>query len=868
MKKLTKRLLSLALTGAMCLSMTACGDKTSETTTGTGTGSTGSSATLLAQDLGYGYTSEYKDLDVDLSWINSNVSTAQGKLYIFGDYYDDAAGTSGTRLYAIDPDTGVSTEVPLPELTNTDTTSEYVQSISVCQDGSGYWMVSERYTWSDNITYYDDTDWDSEESAADDLTADTEEEAAAVAEETAAGDLAYHAVLLSDEAPVEDAEDVAEALEEDLGEAADEELSEDEIANYDDQVMPISDDDYQEPEDVYLATKCDMSGNVLQEIDLTEATQELDYFYPQYMAQNAAGDLIIASDSYILCMGADGSQKGTISLTNKWVQSMAATGDGTVVIDYYDSDSGELAVCTLEDGDFSSPMELTDVSETSSLSLYPGDGNTLLVSDGTYLYSVDAATGAATKLLSWLDSDINGSNLTGVVASGEDRVLVLTNKWNTRSGEQTYELGILTKTPADQLPVRTILTLGAVYLGDTLQDAVIDFNRKSDTYRITLVDYSSYNTDDDYQAGYKQLDLDVISGNCPDIISLESGSAEKYISKGVLADLSAMIEQDDSISMDDLLSGPLQAYTKDGKLYGMPQSFSLYTLIASKTLVGDRTSWTMEEMGDVIDSLDEDTQVMSYWTNGNFLTEMTYMNQDHFVDYGTASCSFDSDEFQRLLEVSKKLPTEDELYGDDTEVSVWTDEWQEIQNGNTLMTQDYVSYTTAVKELYGLYTEENGFVNIGFPTASGNGAMLGVSGGMAISAKSQNQEGAWEFIKTMLSDDIQSDGWGFPVTVSAFDEMMAETMEQPYYMDGDEKVYYDDTSYIGDTEYSLDPLTQEQLDEFKEYINGATISGNYDSDIIDIITEEAAAYYSGDKSAEEVTKLIQNRVSIYLGETS
>jgi ABC-type glycerol-3-phosphate transport system substrate-binding protein len=416
--------------------------------------------------------------------------------------------------------------------------------------------------------------------------------------------------------------------------------------------------------------------------------------------------------------------------------------------------------------------------------------------------------------------------------------------------------------------VRTILTLGAVYLGDTLQDAVIDFNRKNDTYRITLVDYSSYNTDDDYEAGYKQLDLDVISGNCPDIISLESGSAEKYISKGVLADLTALIEQDDSISMDDLLSGPLQAYTKDGKLYGMPQSFSLYTLIASKTLVGDRTSWTMEEMGDVIDSMDEDTGIMSYWTNENFLTEMTYLNQDNFVDYSTASCSFDSDEFRRLLEVSKKLPTEDELYGDDEDSYAWTDQWQEIQNGNMLMSQDYVSYTTAVKELFDLYTAENGFVNIGYPTTSGNGAMLGVSGGMAISAKSQNQEGAWEFIKTMLSDDLQSDGWGFPVTVSAFDDMMAETMEKPYYMDGDEKVYYDDTDYIGDTEYTLDPLTQAQLDEFKEYINGAAISGNYDSDIIDIITEEAAAYYSGDKSAEEVTKLIQNRVSIYLGETS
>jgi hypothetical protein len=218
MKKLTKRLISLALTGAMCLSMTACGDKSSETTNGTGTG-TSSGTTLLAQELGYGYTSEYKDLDVDLNWINSNVSTAQGKLYVFGDYYDDATWVSTTRLYAMDPDTGTSTEVPLPELVNTDNTNEYVQSIAVCPDGSGYWMLTDRYTW-DN-TDYDDTDWAYEESAVDDLTEDAEE-ATAVAEEAAASDLTYHAVLLSDEVTAEEPAPDPEEEAENVGEATDE----------------------------------------------------------------------------------------------------------------------------------------------------------------------------------------------------------------------------------------------------------------------------------------------------------------------------------------------------------------------------------------------------------------------------------------------------------------------------------------------------------------------------------------------------------------------------------------------------------------------------------------------------------------------
>ena len=37
--------------------------------------------------------------------------------------------------------------------------------------------------------------------------------------------------------------------------------------------------------------------------------------------------------------------------------------------------------------------------------------------------------------------------------------------------------------------------------------------------------------------------------------------------------------------------------------------------------------------------------------------------------------------------------------------------------------------------------------------------------------------------------------------------------------------------------------------------------------IVNIIEEEAGAYYAGQKTAEEVADIIQSRVSIYLSET-
>ena len=440
-------------------------------------------------------------------------------------------------------------------------------------------------------------------------------------------------------------------------------------------------------------------------------------------------------------------------------------------------------------------------------------------------------------------------------------------------GNNTFEMGTLTKTPASEIPERTLLTLGAEYLDSSLKDAVIDYNRKSNEYRITLVDYSQYNTDDDYTLGSQQLDRDVISGNCPDIISLSTGHQDKYIAKGALADLSTLMEKDDSISQDNLVAGALKAYTSDGKLYGMPYSFNVQTLIASVKLVGDRTSWNMADMAQVIEGLDDTVTVMEYTTQVGFLQQMVYQNMNQFVDYGKATCSFDSDAFKQLLTASAKLPTEDELYGDNSdEATISSDDgYQMLQSGDLLMTTSYISGDSySLKEFYGIYNNKDfGMVNIGYPTDEGSGVQVSVSGGLAISAKSKYTDVAWDFIKTLLSDDFQGDQWNFPVTKSALDKALAEAMEQDYYTDENgEKVYYDQSTYIGDTEYTLSPLTQEQVDDFKAMVDGASVGGNYDTDIMDIINEESAAYFSGDKSAEDVAALIQNRVSIYLGETS
>ena len=854
MKRYWKRITAVALSGAMCLGLLGgCGDKESSQ-------AEESRYKTVAQEVGYGFTGTYSELkDLDLDYIN-RTSTAQGKLYFYGERYNEEYGSTPKLLAKSLSDDSVS-EVPLPQLQeNTENSGEYVMQITVNPDGSGYWMVSNQYNYgsvedtavptAEPATGEADP---AEEAAGEDAPT---EEAVPAQEETEDAGMAggYQAVLLADAVPIEE---TAEAAQEDTEVPAEEETN---------LIAPAEDVESDTGSgDKTILRKCDMSGSVLLEVDLTEDTKDLEYFYPQAMAQDAQGNIYLASDQTILCYDASGTRQESIALSEMYVQSMVSTETGIVLVSGWSTDAGGMIVGRLENGGITK-LDTSNLGTSGSLNLYGGSGSRVLLSDSGKLYSMDAASGQITTLLSWTECDINGGYISGVAAEGTDKILVLTSDYFSQT--MSYELGTLIKTPLDQMPKRTVLTLGMEYIDMNFQRAVIKFNRNSDTYRVNVVDYSVYNTEEDYTAGADQLDRDIISGSCPDILAVSSSKLNKYTAKGALADMSALMEKDESFSKDSLLSGPLQFFQDGEKLYGLPTSFNLLTMLASAKLVGDKTSWTMAELAQTVESLPEGTAVAPYYTQADFLSVMVYQNIGQFVDYGTATCSFNSDTFKQLLQVASKLSSGDD--SDEAAVIYGDDENTQLQRGDTLLTTAYVYDSDSIKTLYQLYTKDNGFVQIGFPTDGGsNGALLNIQNGLAISSRCKNQEGAWEFLKSTLADDIQESMWALPVTVSAFDKVLQEAMEPSFYTDADgNKVESTYITYIGETEYQIGQITQEQADAFKALVNNVSLCGDYDADVMDIVTEEAGAFFAGDKTADQVADLIQNRVTTYLGENS
>ena len=108
------------------------------------------------------------------------------------------------------------------------------------------------------------------------------------------------------------------------------------------------------------------------------------------------------------------------------------------------------------------------------------------------------------------------------------------------------------------------------------------------------------------------------------------------------------------------------------------------------------------------------------------------------------------------------------------------------------------------------------------------------------------------------------DGYYLPTRISLFRDM-AEKAE----VSQSDMVTNHYNVRIGDDVHEVDEFPQYLADALVEQIEGMDFRPRSaeEEQIIEIVAEEADTYYNGDKSLEDVTAVIQNRVELLLKET-
>lgn len=610
----------------------------------------------------------------------------------------------------------------------------------------------------------------------------------------------------------------------------------------------------------YKIIVCELDGTVREKLDVTEAIAEKgsedEAIYVSGIVCDKEGNICVTDNTtFVMAFDSEGKKITDIKCDN-WGNGLLRADDGTIYYSYTGTLTQKQCFVPVNIKDDKFGKKAGEISSYITFNYCIDSNESVWLSEENTLVTYNLKTEEKNKVLDWLDYDITVDSVRMLKVMEDGTIVICTESMGQESA--VYELAVFKESdkPLDEKTIITYATFGA----DTeIMEGIVRFNKNSEEYRIKVVDYYS---EENFEEAWNEYNRAVLDEGFADIVNVSWSNYKMMAEKGLYADLGEFMNSDEEINREDYFDNILSAYEVDGKLYAMPVSFSVNTLVGKEKIWGDKETISLEDIKTTVDSMAKDIEIMDGMSRADFVLFMLQGSLDKFIDWETGECYFDSEEFVEILNLSKRFPKKSEW---DILSGSTVDEFRKDQ---VLLydseLSDIGSYQVA-KEMLG-----DEIVTLGYPGA--NGGLIQTSGSLfAISNESQHKEIAWEFIKSMISEEYQTNYVYYynPIHKGAFDKMMESAMEKEYYVDEHgNKVETAKMSYVlSDLEIDIYAATKEEVAEYRKIIEGATVLANYEKEILVMVEEEAEAFWDNKKSAEEVAEIIQSRVKIYVNES-
>ncbi len=409
-----------------------------------------------------------------------------------------------------------------------------------------------------------------------------------------------------------------------------------------------------------------------------------------------------------------------------------------------------------------------------------------------------------------------------------------------------------------------------------ISDAIIRFNNTnrecfieiSDRYnRQYYLDYSGICSLDDYDSAQmaanvqlsNDLAMALMNGEGPDIL-LNTSDLGQLNNDNYLVDLSAYTADLDS---NKYFTNIINGTESDGKLYQLPVSFTIEGIqtdpkYAGKTGIGFTTEEYREFLYETLNGKDviESGQVLYFVKLFNGMS-------DGFIVNGKVDLT--SSDFADITEYVRDNVQQDSL------------SWDAITNENiedfNFTTQgNRTAYYCNCPGISGYLVKraqiKNGTAILGIPSSDGRGPMLGTDISVAVSKNAVNIDACVEFVKILLSDDVQNElvmSDKFVLNRDAFKKGCNAAIEYFNTEEGSQNLFdYAAGTYVT----SHMKFTSEDIDNLENVILSCSKMDSADSAINAILIEEMPAYFLGQKDLDSVVVIIQDRVQKVLDERS
>lgn len=620
--------------------------------------------------------------------------------------------------------------------------------------------------------------------------------------------------------------------------------------------------------ETYNLVSLDETGKQLWSVPLGDWSEE-EYYYVQSLFLDAEGNIWLTDAAQMTQFNPQGEIINTIKAPIENPSGeVFLTEDGNFMIGQWDENTGNVSFVEYDVKTGEATPDFKVPGSYYNYTFYSGQksGYDMLASNSTGLYGFNWGDEEMTLLMDYIASDFEGTGLYNLEVVSETEFIARYNDL-----DYNYKMAKFAKVPADQIKDKDIMTLACYYMDNDIRRQVLAFNRSHEDVRINVTDYSNMSSEEDWNLGLTQMNNDILAGNIPDILVVNNSiDIDSYASKGLFADLYPLMDADESINKEDYLTNILELGEYEGELVQLIPKFAATTMAIKTKHVNGLTTWTFDDAEKMMADMPEGTLLFA-----PDMTRMALLNQcmtmafDQFYDSKSGECHFDSPEFVSFLELMKQYPEEmsEDFYNDEEYWSNYDVQWM---NDTTLTNYMWLSFFTSYSN-----TKQTTFGEdislIGFPTSTGSGSSAYVDYGFALSSDSDYQQEGWDFISYFISDEYQNNfgDYYFAVKRSALDAQADRAMNpevETYEDEFGETQVYENTYYVGEEEIVIQPPTQADVDYVMSFLESLNHRQTASEDITAIIQEEAAAFFSDQKTAEAVASNIQSRVQILVNE--
>jgi len=550
-------------------------------------------------------------------------------------------------------------------------------------------------------------------------------------------------------------------------------------------------------------------------------------------------------------------------------------------------------------------------SSPSTINLFGGGFGLLMVENAEILeYALE--TGRGDVMLNFPNNGVDSAMLIGISHTRDgDIVCVLARDSAMMLGRTAGEVAIFSTSPdhvrgtmeAHRPGEETNIVAGppkeketvtimfmesdGFWKEDWLRDRVNWFNKANPDYHVEVRAYT-FTDASDIDDARRRFTID-LAHDPADIIYLSSGWSgtvvpvpiRSHARKGVFADLYEIMDNDPDFNKDEYLPNIFKALETDGRLYDIAAGVTIEFIIgkASDFAAGEKPGWTIDEFAAFLNTKPEAEYIIESFTKESFITTMI---EYYFTDRETGEVKFDREAFHKILEVSDRFPVTGPVF-EDGDGLLGSDKWfywqSGAKDGDPLLLHGSMHGDWGFRDMMTAEVVHFGedIIFKGFPSAEGTGIQFRIPQRFAISEKSSQKDGAWEFIKFTM--EVQfiwniNNTYGefyhifIPIKIESIEEMLDKALKNPMMADDKSPYYVSLGGLFGipRTRIDVGNNTPEMNKKIMDLIKSTTVVVPSDQVVRRIINEELASYLAGQKTPDQVADIIENRVGVYLAE--